>query len=110
MKMTTFDQHAHDLAPAMGMMRDNETLALCARLQAAAIKCDDYHVFVDYAAHTNALTVCVRDTHMDYSAPVDTWPEPLIYETTYLNAEWCDAVEKLTEIIGQIQRLDIDVQ
>ena len=84
-------------------------MALCARIQVAAIKCDDYHVFVDYAAHTSGLTVRVHDCLMDYSAPADTWPEPLLYETVYLDAEWCDAVHDLTAIIDRLQRLGVEV-
>ena len=83
--------------------------ALCARIQAAAIKCEAYHVLVDYAAHTSGLTIRVHDCRMDYSAPPSTWPEPMLYETVYLNAEWCDAVAKLTEIVDQLQRLEVEV-
>jgi len=83
--------------------------ALCGRIQAAAIKCDTYHVFVNYAAHTKELTVCVRDSIMDYSAPVATWPEPLIYESVYLDGRWGDPIAELTAIIEQLQRLGVEV-
>ena len=83
--------------------------ALCARIQAAAIKCEAYHVFVDYAGHTSALTVCVRDSRMDYSEPVDTWPGPLLYERVYLDRHWCDPIAELTAIIDQLQRLGVEV-
>ena len=84
-------------------------MALCARIQAAAIKCEAYHVFVDYAGHTGTLTVRVHDCRMDYSEPVDTWPEPLLYERVYLDADWCDPIAELTAIIDQLQRLGVEV-
>jgi len=84
-------------------------MALCARIQAAAIKCEAYHVFVDYAGHTGTLTVCARDCCMDYSEPVDTWPEPLLYESVYLDADWVDPAHGLTAIIDQLQRLGVEV-
>ena len=84
--------------------------ALCARIQAAAIKCEDYHVFVDWQAHTGSLTVCVRDVRTDYNAPCSEWPEPLLNEYTYLvNAGWCDPVHELTAIIDRLQLLGVDV-
>lgn len=107
MKMTTFDQHAHDLTPAMKMMRDNAILSLCARLQAAAIKCDDYHVFVSYAPHVGALSVVVRNSDHDYAADVAEWPIPIVDEYVYINEQ--DAMEKLTSAIDSLQRLGIDV-
>jgi|TARA_R100000084_G_scaffold108835_2_gene72751 hypothetical protein len=90
-------------------IKSDTARALCARIQAAAIKCDTYHVFVNYAAHTKELTVCVRDSIMDYSAPVATWPEPLIYESVYLDRHWCDPITELTAIIDQLQRLGVEV-
>lgn len=90
-------------------IQNHSILSLCARIQAAAIKCDDYHVFVNYAAHTKELTVCVRDSRMDYSAPVATWPEPLLYESVYLDGRWNDPITELTAIIDQLQRLGVEV-
>jgi hypothetical protein len=84
-------------------------MALCARIQSAAIKCDTMHVFVNYAAHTKELTVCVRDSRMDYIAPAATWPEPLLYDSVYLDRHWCDAIAELTAIIDQLQRLGVEV-
>ena len=85
------------------------THALCARIQAAAIKCEDYHIFVDWQAHTKSLSVCVRDSRTDYDAPCDDWAEPLMSEHTYLDADWCDPVYELTAIIDQLQRLGVEV-
>lgn len=82
-------------------------LALCARLQAAAIKCDDYHVFVSYAPHVGSLSVIVRDKDHDYDADVDSWPDPIINGHIYLNRQ--DSLEQLTHGIDQLQRLGIDV-
>lgn len=97
-------------------IQNHSILSLCARIQASALTCDDYHVFVDYSGHTGTLTVCVRDCRMDYSAPTETWPEPLLYERVYLDAYWSDPIAywsdpiaELTEIVDQLQRLGIDV-
>lgn len=106
MKMTTFEQHAHDLTPAMKMVRDNAILAICARLQAAAIKCDDYHVFVSYAPHVASLTVYVERTdtnYLDSNRVVDR----LVYERVYIDRP--DSLEKLTALADQLKRLGIDV-
>ena len=35
--------------------------------------------------------------------------ENLIYETVYLDADWCDPVHDLTAIIDQLQRLGVEV-
>jgi len=90
-------------------IQNHSILSLCDRIQAAALTCDDYHVFVDYSGHTGTLTVCVRDCRMDYGEPVDTWPEPLLYERVYLDADWCDPIAELTAIIDQLQRLAVEV-
>lgn len=106
MKMTTFDQHAHDLAPAMKMMRDNAIQSLCARLQAAAIKCDDYHVFVSYSPHVTGLSVYVERTDTEYHNP-ERVIDRLIDEMVYIDI--ADSIEQLTALIDQLQRLGIDV-
>lgn len=90
-------------------IQTDTTHALCARIQAAAIKCDTMHVFVNYSAHTKELTVCVRDSRMDYSAPAATWPEPLLYESVYLDGRLNDPITELTAIIDQLQRLEVEV-
>lgn len=106
MKMTTFEQHAHDLTPAMKMMRDNAILALCARIQAAAIKCDDYHVFVSYSPHVTGLSVSVERTDTDYHNS-ERVLDRLIDEMVYIDS--VDSLEKLTDIVDQLQRLGVDV-
>lgn len=106
MKMTTFEQHAHDLTPAMKMMRDNDTLALCARIQAAAIKCDDYHVFVSYAPHVSGFTVYVGRTGIDYQNPEHVL-DKLIGEVVYIDRP--DSLEELTALVDQLQRLGVEV-
>jgi hypothetical protein len=83
--------------------------ALCDRIQAAAIKCEAYHVFVDWQPHVASLSVCVRDKRTDYSADVDTWPDVLMSERVYLDADWCDPIADLTAIIDQLQRLGVEV-
>ncbi len=90
-------------------IQNHSILSLCDRIQAAAIKCDTMHVFVNYAAHTKELTVCVRDSRMDYIAPAATWPEPLLYESVYLDVRWNDPITELTAIIDQLQRLGVEV-
>jgi len=35
--------------------------------------------------------------------------ENLIYETVYLDADWCDPIAELTAIIDQLQRLAVEV-
>ena len=89
-----------------GLQKD-AILALCARLQAAAIKCDDYHVFVSYAPHVGWLSVVVRNSDHNYAADVADWPEPVMDEHVYLNEE--DAIVRLIKAIDQLQRLGIDV-
>ena len=81
--------------------------ALCARIQAAAIKCEAYHVFVDYAAHVSALSVRVHPADTVYDGVAEQ--ENLIYETVYLDADWCDPIAELTAIIDQLQRLAVEV-
>jgi len=90
-------------------IQNHSILSLCARIQTAALTCDDYHVFVDWQPHVASLSVCVRDCRMDYGEPVDTWPEPLLYERVYLDADWADPAHGLTAIIDKLQRLGIDV-
>ena len=79
--------------------------ALCARLQAAAIKCDDYHVFVSYAPHVDSLTVYIHRLGHDYTANEDR--ERIIDADVYLDMD--DALEKLILLIDQLKRLGIDV-
>lgn len=89
-----------------GLQKD-ATLALCGRLQAAAIKCDDYHVFVSYAPHVSWLTVHVERTDTDY---LDAYRvvDLLVNERVYIDQD--DSLEKLTDIVDQLQCLGIDVQ
>lgn len=85
---------------------DDAILAICARLQAAAIKCDDYHVFVSYAPHVASLTVYVERTdtnYLDSNRVVDR----LVYERVYIDRP--DSLEKLTALADQLKRLGIDV-
>ena len=88
-------------------IQNHSILSLCARIQAAAIKCDDYHVFVDYAPHVQALTVRVHPADTVYDGVAEQ--ENLIYETVYLDADWCDPIAELTAIIDQLQRLAVEV-
>lgn len=81
-------------------------LALCARLQAAAIKCDDYHVFVSYSPHVGGLAVYVELTDTEYHNP-DRVLDRLIDEMVYIDR--ADSLEKLTALVDQLQRLGIDV-
>lgn len=107
---STFSSIPNDLGKAADYSEQTPTpSALCARIHAAAIKCDTMHVFVNYAAHTKELTVCVRDSIMDYSAPVATWPEPLLYESVYLDGRWNDPITELAAIIDQLQLLGVEV-
>lgn len=84
-------------------------MALCSRIQAAAIKCEAYHVFVDWQAHVSSLSVCVRDKNTDYGADTDSWPDALMSERAYLDSGWCDPVHDLTNIIDQLQRMGVEV-
>lgn len=104
--MTTFEQHAHDLTPAMKMVRDNAILAICARLQAAAIKCDDYHVFVSYSPHVTGLSVYVERTDTDYQDAERVLDRP-IDEMVFMERD--GALDKLTALVDQLKRLGIDV-
>lgn len=81
--------------------------ALCARIQAAAIKCDTLHVFADYAPHVQALSVRVHPVGTVYDASVPR--EYLLDEIVYLSADWNDPVHDLTAIIDQLQRLGVEV-
>lgn len=85
---------------------DDAILALCARLQAAAIKCDDYHVFVSYAPHVASLTVYVERTDTEYTNP-ERVVDRLIDKCVYLDMD--GALEQLTALVDQLQRLGVDV-
>lgn len=89
------------------MQNKPTTTDLCARIQAAAIKCDTYHVFVSYSPHVSALTVHVRESSHDYSAETDDWPEPLLYKSVSLTGS--GAIAGLTDVIDQLQRLGVEV-
>ena len=82
-------------------------MALCARIQAAAIKCDTLHVFVDYSPHVQALSVRVHPVDTVYDG--ESNEEHLMYEIAYLDAEWSDPIDHLTAIIDQLQRLGVEV-
>lgn len=87
-------------------LKKDAILALCARLQAAAIKCDDYHVFVYYAPHVSGLAVYVERTDTEYTNP-DRVLDRLLDEMVYIDR--ADSLEKLTALVDQLQRLGIDV-
>lgn len=81
-------------------------LGLCARLQAAAIKCDDYHVFVSYAPHVSGLAVYIERTDTEYHNP-ERALDRLIDEMVYIDR--ADSLEKLILLADQLQRLGIEV-
>lgn len=81
------------------------TTALCARIQAAAINCDTMHVFVDYAPHVTGLFVKVHPLGYSYS-PCER-RENIFDATVWLEND--DAIDKLTAIIDQLQRMGVVV-
>lgn len=88
-----------------GLQKD-AILALCARLQAAAIKCDDYHVFVSYSPHVSGLAVYVERTDTEYHNP-ERVLDRMIDEMVYIDR--ADSLEQITALVDQLQRLGIDV-
>ena len=80
-------------------------MALCARIQVAAINCDTTHVFVDYAPHTHALYVKVQPAGYSYTAGehrVDLLND-------YVKLADDGAADKLLAIVDQLQRLGVEV-
>ena len=82
-------------------------IALCARIQAAAVKCDTYHVFADYAPHVDTLSVVVRDKATNYQAPFAEWPSVLLSE--YVRLSDGDAAEQMVAIIERLREMGVRV-
>ena len=86
-------------------IQNHSILSLCARIQAAALTCGDYHIFVDWQAHVSALAVRAYPMDTEYNGE----QVPLFAEHTYLDSSWCDPIAELTAIIDQLQRLGVEV-
>lgn len=82
-------------------------LDLTAHLQAAAVKCDTYHVFADYAPHVDTLSVVVRSKTTNYQAPFAEWPTVLLSEYVRLSDE--EAAERLVAIIERLWEMGVVV-
>lgn len=80
--------------------------SLCARIQAAAIKCEAYHVFVSYSPHVSWLAVYVERTGTEYTNP-ERVIDRLIDEVVYIDR--ADSLEHLTALVDQLQRLGVEV-
>lgn len=80
---------------------------LTAHLQAAAVKCDTYHVFADYAPHVDTLSVVVRSKATNYQAPFAEWPAVLLSEYVRLSDD--EAAEQLVAIVERLQGMGINV-
>lgn len=81
------------------------TTTLCASIQSAAIKCDTMHVFVDYAPHVSGLFVKVHP--LGYSYTIEERRENIFDATVWLESD--DAIDQLTDVIDQLQRLGVEV-
>ena len=80
---------------------------LTAHLQAAAVKCDTYHVFADYAPHVDTLSVVVRSKATNYQAPFAEWPAVLLSEYVRLSGE--DAADRLVAIVERLRGMGVVV-
>lgn len=86
-------------------MTDIETL--CQRLQLAAMRCKAPHVSVDYTAHVDLLTVCVRSSNTDYRADIKDWPTLVMYRYVRLGAD--EAYGKLVAIVDELESMGVEV-
>jgi len=108
---TPEEQKSHDefvafTAKRVRASRKALVLDLTAHIQAAAVKCDTYHVFADYAPHVDTLSVVVRSKQTNYQAPFAEWPDVLLSEYVRLSDE--EAAEQLVAIVEQLREMGIN--
>ena len=77
-------------------------MSLPTKILAAAMR-SRHHIHVDYAPHTNGLSVqgLPADTVYDGSAP-----ERVLFETQTVYLDWEGADEKLADVLAMIEELE----